>query len=61
MEEAGFRCGRNSAKESLEILARALEAVACKPGSGRRDFYGDIAAKAIADVKQRGDWPLEEK
>lgn len=51
-----FTAGRISAKESLEILAKAVS------------FYSgeflvqsnSVAGDAIAAVKARGDWPLEE-
>lgn len=48
----GFQEGRNSAKESLEILARFVEAA---PRS--MDLLHE-AQQAIAAVKARGDWPL---
>lgn len=64
----GFTKGRDSAKPSLEILARALQEINTQPCdelflnmkswvfSAKRE-----ADKAIAEVKTRGDWPLEEK
>lgn len=58
MLSKGFTEGRNSAKESLEILARALDfhTGTCVTAEGQRTS----AAHAIAQVKARGDWPLEE-
>lgn len=65
-----FTAGRDSAKPSLEILARALEDAdrALSPikfGSvkddGTRKRVVDahfVIETAIAEVKARGDWPL---
>lgn len=52
-----WRSGRNSTKESLAILARAVEEVS----SFDVDDPMDHLHRAIAAVKSRGDWPLEEK
>jgi hypothetical protein len=68
-EREGFEAGRSSAKESLEILARAVEhyesfrwrhVFQLWPFT-RSDVVSRRATKAIAAVKARGDWPLEEK
>ena len=57
--KTAFKETRNSAKESLAILARALDfhEGSCVTAEGQRSS----AAYAIAAVKARGDWPLEEK
>lgn len=52
--------GRNSAKASLEILARAVEFYS----KMRTDHYealgdGAVSRKAIAEVLARVEWPLE--
>lgn len=51
-----WKCGRNSARESLEILARALESIA---KASAQIWEARVAEEAIAAVKQRGDWPIE--
>lgn len=66
--ELGFEAGRNAAKESLEILAKAL--LQCKVEyafrglpSESKMFTAQVVLKledAIAQVKARGDWPLGE-
>lgn len=52
-----FTAGRNSAKESLEILARDVEISACNCDS--RYEVTCHRCETIAAVKARGDWPLE--
>ncbi len=66
-----WAAGRNSAKESMENLARALEAVRysgacfCAVSIGHPNMGGShanscrVATEAIDKVKARGDWPLE--
>lgn len=64
----GFKAGRSSAKESLEILAKAMEEeVAEDCGCGFDEPMGEgyrggtcRLHEAIAAVKARGDWPLPE-
>jgi hypothetical protein len=51
-----FTAGRNSAKESLGILARALQHIK----DNMIEDYSSID-EAIAQVKERGDWPLPEE
>lgn len=68
LHRIGFTVGRNSAKESLEILARAVlhyermfEDWAMSSGAQTLEQARDPeskATKAIAAVKARGDWPL---
>ncbi len=54
---AGFISGRNSVKESLEIMAKEL----VKFSKEFRGLGGGFAAdEAINKVKARGDWPLGE-
>ncbi len=58
-----FRMGRNSAKESLVILAKGLEAVKHRGHSdycpmGNCNCGHDDLLMAISKVKERGDWPL---
>lgn len=53
-----FTEGRNSAKESLLILARAL--LRFNPLTERDNWDYNERAKAIAAVKRLGDWPLAE-
>ena len=67
--------GRNSAKESLAILAREISGayeymknfdcrVNCEPEVDFHEPECQIALafkEAIAAVKARGDWPLEKK
>lgn len=59
-----FTAGRNSAKDSLEILARAvknIESVAVIGSTSK--VFRDIAKhcrEATASTRARGDWPLEE-
>lgn len=53
-----FNSGRNSAKESTEIFARAMEEA---KGYYEREApgYAYLTVKnAITAVKARGDWPL---
>lgn len=52
-----YEGGRNSAKESLEILARALTSLLKSEDFGNPCTDKFIEDK-IAAVKQRGDWPL---
>lgn len=58
----GFTAGRNSAKESLEILARALEHIEglCSLSKTGTSIPRAAACDAIAAVKARGDYPFEE-
>jgi hypothetical protein len=68
-----FKSGRNSAKDSLEILARAVDDMQAplpldenpKLTIGETlEIFSKrmmVGIKAIAQVKERGDWPLEEK
>lgn len=64
-----YKKGRNSTRESLEILARAIES--CDKHGRRLDFpqtaerraaivntMNEEIYHAIAAVKARGDWPL---
>jgi len=64
MREA-FKRGRESAKESLAILARAIQfALIYDPDTDRYKIKHTAYPKlkeAIAEVKARGDWPLEGK
>lgn len=55
----GFAAGRNSARESLMILARAVERYYGVSARGPDGFI-EYASEAIVAVKARGDWPLEE-
>lgn len=55
-EHFGFTMGRNSAKESLEILARAAEHLV-KTWEPHLDAEIKLA-EAIAAVKRLGEWPL---
>lgn len=53
-----WRIGRNSVKESMEIMARALKKYEfISSGSSGISQYSD-AAEAIAQVKANSDWPL---
>lgn len=60
---AAWKAGRDSAKESLEILATAMEEISGKFGDTTqlgfdRQIDKKLAAETIAQVKARGDWPL---
>jgi hypothetical protein len=54
-----FSGGRNSAKESLVELARAVENMTHYRVNSYE--YQALAKEAIAAVKARGDWPLSEE
>jgi hypothetical protein len=58
VDEESYAAGRRSAKESLEILAGSLEAIAGSQfvNRGTQRF----ASAAISHVKLRGDWPLKD-
>lgn len=57
-DKEGYIAGRNSARESLEILAKALiRADELFADDGERF---KVLRQAFADVKKRGDWLLEE-
>lgn len=53
-----YRSGRNSAKESLEILARALLEIRDKHPGDAVEWSMLKADAAIYNVRARGDWPL---
>lgn len=56
---SGYLAGRDSAKPSLEILARAVEEAGRMIGEGKDVArVWDRLLMAIAEVKARGDWPL---
>lgn len=55
-----FKEGRNSAKESLEILARALSTISKPHDTASITSLLIVAMDAIRQVKVRGDWPLKE-
>jgi hypothetical protein len=44
--------GALSLAEVVEVYEKALEAIAVKPGSDRRDYYGDIATKALSQGRE---------
>lgn len=54
-----YRKGRENAKESLVILARALIEADAQYADDLARF--NLIRQAVADVKRRGDWPLEEE
>lgn len=58
---SGVMSGRNSAKKSLEILANALFSMNCQSRFKTVYVHDDNCnkCKAIAAVKSRGDWCLE--
>lgn len=55
---SGFKAGRNSAKESLEILAKKFEWMLSEYNEWEASRMLDEINEAIAKVKARGDWPL---
>lgn len=77
---AAFTAGRNSAKDSLAILARGMESVKRRlekhpealdalksyeadgfTGTNRTTILIVTIDEIIAAVKERGDWPLEDR
>lgn len=66
-----YLLGREDLKPSMVIMAKALFRVADfkpanNPGCGSSElaidgYKSSILSEAIAEVKARGDWPLEEK
>lgn len=59
-----WRDGRNSAKPSLKILARAIRdilEVESMRTDTRKSFLQEDCEEAIAKVKKLGDWPLDSR